>query len=133
MAHVLEMAEGVDAGAPIPDRFEETAAAGYWLRSTFGRVHLPRPLGPRVGQWVLALRGGAEDRRVMWAKIVKRPLDVSGYGFIARVERRFPRLGRIWRFGLRFARLPIALAIAAPTALALRRALRRAGVPSDPA
>jgi len=119
LGDLLAMARELRAGLPAEDRFRREAAANYVLRG---------PLGLRYSRfWMTAFLtalfaqlGGATDRRLEWATAWQRPPFPSPWGFAARLERRWPTLGRWCRTATRVARLVAARAAAWPVAAVVR-------------
>ncbi len=119
LGDLLAMARELRDGLPVEDRFRREAAANYVLRG---------PLGLRYSRfWMTAFLtalfaqlGGATDRRLEWATAWQRPPFPSPWGFAARLEHRWPTLGRWCRTATRVARLLAARAAAWPVAAVAR-------------
>ena len=119
LGDLLAMARELRAGLPVADRFRREATANYVLRG---------PLGLRYSRfWMTAFLtalfaqlGGATDRRLEWALAWQRPPFPSPWGFAARLEHRWPTLGRWCRTATRVARLGAARAVAWPVAAVVR-------------
>ena len=116
-AMVRELRDGLSVG----DRFRREAAANYVLRGPLGWLGFSRFwTGAFVGA-VFAGLGSTAERRREWMLAWQRPLFPSPWGFAARLERRWPRVGRWSRTGTKVARLIVARAAAWPVATAARR------------
>jgi hypothetical protein len=125
----LAMAKAISEGARPVDAFEGIALTNYVLRfRTGGAVNLPGNLPVTGSNLVFAILGGRTERRGFWAQQIAIPIEPSRFSFISWVQRKHPRLGRIWLLFFRVLRLPFALALAAPLVLAARSAMRRAGL-----
>ncbi|HXI64372.1 MAG TPA: nucleotidyltransferase family protein [Gemmatimonadales bacterium] len=119
LGDLLAMARELRDGLPVEDRFRREAAANYVLRG---------PLGLRYSRfWMTAFLtalfaqlGGATDRRLEWATAWQRPPFPSPWGLAARLEHRWPALGRWCRTATRVARLVAARAAAWPVAAVVR-------------
>jgi hypothetical protein len=115
----LAMARELRDGLPVEDRFQREAAANYVLRGPL-RLRYSRFWMTAFLTALFAQLGGASDRRLEWATAWQRPPFPSPWGLAARLERRWPTLGRWCRTATKVARLTVARAAAWPVAAVVR-------------
>lgn len=125
LSALFEAARTTREGTQTPDRFAETALARYAVLSLSRPLRLPAALSETVQKWTFALLSGSESRREVWMDTVSTPLAPSPSRIVAGVERRLPRLGRVWRLALRLLRLALALVLAIPIAALARYSMER--------
>src|SRR5690348_10771375 len=116
---LLAMVRELRAGLPVEDRFRREAAANYVLRGSL-RLRYSRFWMTAFLTALFAQLGGATDRRLEWATAWQRPPFPSPWGLAARLEHRWPTLGRWCRTATRVARLVVARAAAWPVAAVVR-------------
>ncbi len=101
----LAMGAAVLRGGPVADRFRPVASARYVMHEIFRRAGRYRTVleAHQIVDWVVAFQAGREERRVLWARALVPSFGPSAYRFIGAVERRYPRLGLLWRRTARLA------------------------------
>lgn len=114
------MAREFGDGSPVRDRFRREAAANYVLRGPLAWLGFSRFWTTAFLSALFAQLGGATDRRLEWATAWQRPPFPSPWGFAARLEHRWPTLGRWCRTATKVARLIAARAAAWPVAAVVR-------------
>lgn len=122
LSDLLTMARELREGRPVQDRFRREAAANYILRGPLGWMGYSRFWTTAFLGALFARLGDPIDRRLDWALAWKRPWFPSPWGFAARLERRWPWLGRWCRTGVKVTRLVCVRVAAFPVAVAARRA-----------
>ena len=121
---MLELAKAVYSGASVTDPFRAEAAANYLLRARFGWAARWRVLSP-MGTTVFVLLGCRMDRQAEWVEAITRPPLPSSWGFLAAMQRRWPRLGDASQRILRILRLVLGRLLAWPVATSARRLAER--------
>jgi len=121
---MLELAKAVHSGASVTDPFTAEAAANYLLRARFGWAARWRVLSP-MSTTVFVLLGTRMDRRAEWVETMTRPPLPSSWGFLAAMQRRWPRLGDASQRILRILRLVLGRLLAWPVAKSARRLAER--------
>jgi len=74
---------------------------------------------------VFVLLGSRTDRRAEWVETMTRPPLPSSWGFLAAMQRRWPRLGDASQGILRILRLVLGRLLAWPVATSARRLAER--------
>jgi hypothetical protein len=121
LGELFTMARELRDGVPVEDRFRREAAANYLLRGPLGWLGFSRFWTSAFLSALFSLLGSAVDRRREWALAWARPPFPSPWGFAARLERRWPRMGRWSRSAAKIARLIVVRMAAWPVAVMARR------------
>jgi hypothetical protein len=102
LGDVLTMALDISRNRTPADRFRPVAITHYMVRGLTQRLGMPQGLSRDVAEATFALVLGARERRALWRqRVLQTTQERSPYRFIAAVEERFPRLGRVWRVSVR--------------------------------